>query len=102
MRQPATPILQCRLDELEADGVTSDAAHHSVSKGSDQNIPDGGGNIEAVAARLKEVEARERAIKEQQARDEEDKGKEAKQQQVLRLKVSRATHHNWLVNQVLP
>lgn len=72
------------------DGATSDAAHHAVSKSPDQHIPDGSGNNEAVAARLKEVEARERAIKTQQAM-EEDKGKEAKQQEALRLKVSHAT-----------
>ena len=84
------------------DEATSDAAHHAVSEGPDQNILDGSGTIEAVAARLKEVEARERAIREQQARDEEDKDKAAKQQEALRLKVSHAAHHNSLVNQVLP
>ena len=100
MKQPATTTLPCRIDELEAhvtDGVTSDAAHHASP---DQNIPDGDGK--AVAARLKEVEAREQAIKEQQARHEEDKGKEAKQQEALSFKVSHATYHNRLVKEVLP
>lgn len=80
------------------DGATSDAAYHAVSKSPNQNIPDGDGNSGTVAARLKEVEARERVIKEQQARDAEDKGKEGKQQEALRLKVSHATYHNWLSN----
>lgn len=69
---------------------TSDAPLHDNSKSPDVNIQDGGRN-EAMSARLKEVEARERAIKEQQARDEEDKGREAKQQEALRLKVSHAS-----------
>ena len=104
VRQPPTPTLQCRIDELEThvtNGATSEAANHAVSKSPDQNIPGGDGNIEALAARLKEVEARERAIKEQQARDAADKGKEGKQQEALRLKVSHVTCHNWLVKQVL-
>ena len=69
---------------------TSEARLHDNSKSPDVNIQDGSRN-DAMSARLKEVEARERAINEQQARDEEDKGREAKQQEALRLKVSHAS-----------
>lgn len=85
-----------------AEATTTDAPPHVVSKSPDQVIPDGSVNSEAVAARLKEVEAREGAVKEQHARNQEEKGKEAKQQEALRIKVGRAAYHNLFARHVMP